>query len=464
MRVYRVILVVAMLVFAGNVMGMGKSDGTKEEVKSSLSKESAAPAKVEAKACPETCTKPCCAKDAKDAKACPKTCTKPCCAKGAKDEAKAEVKPTDDELFVTVNGAKITQSKIDEKIKPQMDAQISRMKSMGRPVTDEVIKNMKERMTQRVLDMMIIEQLMGEKRKAHKIKVSAEDIQAEVEKMAKGRNIPMDKLADELSKFGMTIESLKEQVEKGMAFDKIIDIEAKAAGKGVTVSDEDIKKYYDENSKRYSSPEQVRASHILIKTEGLDEAGKAAAKTKIDALLKEARAGGDFAAMAKANSEDPGSKDKGGEYTFPKGQMVPAFEKAAFSLEVGKVSDVIETRFGYHIIKLSEKIAADNKSLEDVKDEIKKNLEKSGRSTFSRGYIEKLKSDAKIVWAEGKKPAAKPMTPGMRPPGAARPGAARPGAARPGATRPGAARPGAARPGAPRPSAVGAGDKKAVSK
>ena len=137
MRVYKVVLVVAMLVFAGNVMGMGKSDGTKEEVKSSLSKESAAPAKVEPKACPTTAKdaslKACddakaaktCPLGAKEAISCPTDAKKACCPVAAK--AKAEVKAVD-ELIVTVNGIKITQATIDKKIKPRMDAQIKQMK------------------------------------------------------------------------------------------------------------------------------------------------------------------------------------------------------------------------------------------------------------------------------------------------------------------------------------------------
>ena len=176
MRVYRVILVVAMLVFAGNAMGMGKSDGTKKDVKSSISKETAVPAKVKAKACGPNCTKPCCAKDAKkDHKhEHPADAKKGCC--GTCGGSKAVAKPGADELFVTVNGIKITQSVIDKKIQPQIDAQVKRMAAMGRPADEAMLKGMKEQMTQRTLDMMIIEQLMNEKRQLHKIKVSDAEV------------------------------------------------------------------------------------------------------------------------------------------------------------------------------------------------------------------------------------------------------------------------------------------------
>ncbi|HEG44363.1 MAG TPA: hypothetical protein ENH94_09970 [Phycisphaerales bacterium] len=496
MKVYRVILVVAMLVFAGNAMGMGKSDGTKEEVKSSLSKESAAPAKVETKACPTTCTKPCCAKDAKvdakkshghshsteskDAKACPTTADKThvcstdekkaCCPADAKAAAKpevkavkAEVKPAVDALFVTVNGVKITQSKIDEKIKPQVDAQLKRMADMGRPATEEMINGMKTQMTQRVLDIMIIEQLMGEKQKTHKIKVSKEEVQAEIEVIAKGRDIPMDKLENELSKYGMTMASLAEQVEMGLSFDKVINVEAKAAGKDVTVSDEDAKKFYDENATQFSSPEQVKASHILAGGRGVKDEDRSKLKVKIEEVAQKLKAGGNFEDLAREHSDCPSSADGGDLKSFfdntgriigGRGGMDAKFTEAAFALKVGQVSGIVETPFGYHIIKLSEKIAAVTKTFDEVKDTIKTNLEQKSRGTFSRDFIEKLKTDATIVWAEGKEPTPRSAMPRSDARTRRPPSAARPSVTKASVTKANAAK----------ASAAGAGDEKAVSK
>ena len=410
MKVYKVILVVAILVLAGNAMGMGKSDGTKKKVKSSLSKESAAPAKVDAKAA----------------------------AKPEVKAVKAEVKSTGDELFVTVNGVKITQSKIDEKIKPQMDAQLKRMKDKGQPATEEMIKSMKEQMFQRMLEPMIIEQLMGERQKAHKIKVSKKEVQAEVEKLAKARDVPMDQLESELAKYGMTVESLSKQVEMGLSFDKVIDAEAKAAGKSVTANDEDVKKFYDENATQFSSPEQVRASHILAGGRGVKDEDRPKLKVKIEEVAQKLKAGGNFEDLAREHSDCPSSADGGdlksffdntGRIVGGRGGMDAKFTEAAFALKVGQVSGIVETPFGYHIIKLSEKIEAETKTFDEVKDAIKTMLEQTSRGTFSREYIEKLKTDATIVWVEGKKPAPRPAMPGpgagtRRPPSAARPSAA----------------------------------------
>src|SRR5260370_23096101 len=130
----------------------------------------------------------------------------------------------------------------------------------------------------------------------------------------------------------------------------------------VNVTDADVKKFYDDNPAKFEQPEMVRASHILLGTKDqssgtdLSDDQKKAKRKQIDDILKRARDGEDFAKLAKEYSEDPGSKDKGGEYTFPRGQMVPEFEAAAFSLKTNQVSDVVTTQFGYHIIKLSEKL------------------------------------------------------------------------------------------------------------
>src|SRR5258708_27778380 len=124
----------------------------------------------------------------------------------------------------------------------------------------------------------------------------------------------------------------------------------------------------------------ARASHILWGTKDqssgteLTEDQKAAKRKQVDAILKRARDGEDFAKLAKDYSEDPGSKDKGGEYTFPHGQMVAEFDAAAFSLNTNQISDIVTTQFGYHIIKLLEKIPAKKVDLAKVAPEVKESL------------------------------------------------------------------------------------------
>jgi len=134
----------------------------------------------------------------------------------------------------------------------------------------------------------------------------------------------------------------------------------------------EVKKYYEDNIDQYSMPEQVRASHILLKTEGKDEAE---AKKQAEELLAKVKGGADFAELAKKFSEDEGSRDRGGDLDFfGREQMVPEFSEAAFSLEPGQVSDLVKSNFGYHIIKVAEKRPASTRPFEEVRTQIEDQL------------------------------------------------------------------------------------------
>ena len=120
-----------------------------------------------------------------------------------------------------------------------------------------------------------------------------------------------------------------------------------------TVTGQQIERSYNDNIQQYSTPEQVRASHILLKTEGKDDA---AVKKQAEDLLAQIKKGASFEELAKKNSQDEASAAKGGDLDFfNKGQMVPEFDKAAFSLPLGQLSDLVKTSFGYHIIKVTER-------------------------------------------------------------------------------------------------------------
>ena len=153
---------------------------------------------------------------------------------------------------------------------------------------------------------------------------------------------------DEMKDYVVDQAKLKEKYEADSTYQKL---EATGA-----------EHYYD----------KVRARHILISTvdaerQPLSEEKKAEAKKKAEEILAKAKAGEDFAELAKTYSEDPGSKDNGGEYTFGRGEMVAEFEETAFALEPGQISDLVETKFGYHIIKLEEKIASTAEQVEEAK-------------------------------------------------------------------------------------------------
>ena len=146
----------------------------------------------------------------------------------------------------------------------------------------------------------------------------------------------------------------------------LIDVEGLRAKTIVPAAD--IEREYNNNSEQYTTPEQVRASHILLKTEGKDDA---AVKAKAEELLKQARGGADFAELAKKNSEDEASAKNGGDLDyFGRGRMVPEFDQAVFVMQPGTISDLVKTQYGYHIIKLVDKKNATTRPLTEVRQQL----------------------------------------------------------------------------------------------
>ena len=149
-------------------------------------------------------------------------------------------------------------------------------------------------------------------------------------------------------------------------------VDMQAIRNKITISPDDIKRGYEDKAQQYATPEQVRASHILLKTQGKDDA---AVKKQAEDLLAKAKSGADFGKLASQYSEDDASKVKAGDLDFfSKGQMVPEFDKAAFSLKVGEISDLVKSQYGYHIIKVTDKKAATKKTLDEVRAQIEDEL------------------------------------------------------------------------------------------
>ncbi len=162
------------------------------------------------------------------------------------------------------------------------------------------------------------------------------------------------------------------------------------------VSDADLQGYYTAHQAQFTVKEQVKVRHILIAVPaGADAKAASAAKAKAEDLLKQIKAGGDFADLAQKNSDDPGSKTQGGELGFlDRGRTVPEFDKTAFSLSPGQTSDVIKTQFGYHILQVEAKNTAHVKPLSEVRGEILPVLEQQRASTAEQSFASQLVADA----------------------------------------------------------------------
>jgi len=166
----------------------------------------------------------------------------------------------------------------------------------------------------------------------------------------------------------------------------------------VTITDDQARAFYKDHGDDFKTPEMIRVRHILIKTESsASEEEKKKAKLKAEEVLKKLKAGEDFSKLASEVSEDPGTKDKGGELDFfPRGTMIPAFEEVAFALKPGEISGPVETEYGYHLIKMEEKKTAILEPYEKIKANVKEQALQEMRKTAITNFVEKSMKNAGV--------------------------------------------------------------------
>lgn len=200
------------------------------------------------------------------------------------------------------------------------------------------------------------------------------------------------KFVQGLKEQGYTEATLREELRSQLLTEGIYD-KVTAAAK---VTDADVKSYYAKNKANYSVPESRAVRHILVKT-----------KAEADRIRAELVSGGDFAALAKANSLDPGSKDQGGKLTVSKGQTVAPFDKAAFSLDTNEVSEPVKTQFGYHIIQPLAAVKAGSVTpLSQVQDQIRTQLVSQKKNDAVNDWVAKVEKEykGKVQYAVGFEP------------------------------------------------------------
>ena len=214
------------------------------------------------------------------------------------------------------------------------------------------------------MQQLIRQALYDQQAKLMKVSVAAKDVDAEVDKqyndLLSKNKITEDQLKTYLQGQGKTLESFKKEMRDSIEMQLRDKALRDAVVGNIEPTDDELMAYFEKNISKYTQPEQVRASHILVAD--LDTANK---------VLDELNNGADFAELAKKYSTDTGTKDKGGDLGwFGRGQMVKEFEDAAFSLKVGEVSQPVKTQYGYHIIKVTDHKDAHTPNLADVKTKV----------------------------------------------------------------------------------------------
>ena len=306
-----------------------------------------------------------------------------------------------DKVAVTVDGVNITEGDLHELIKPQLDVIAAQAKQLPPSMLDQYKKQLREQ----GLEQLIRSTLLDQKVKGANIVVTNDEVVTKIREIVSNSPtlLSIEEVKKQIEQYGRDFEKVKQDVRTGLLRNRFMEMQWK--GK-TDVTEDEAKKYYDQNPKRFEMPEQIRASHILIKFDTPESstdpnAAKAKAKAKIEGLLKQIREGADFAELAKANSVCPSAPDGGDLGFFPRGKTTPAFGKVAFELKVGQVSDIVETEYGYHIIKVTDHKDAGVVSFEQAKADIISQLTEEKQAKFVEDYINSLKANANIVFPVG---------------------------------------------------------------
>jgi len=287
------------------------------------------------------------------------------------------------DVLARVNGEKIERWEFDNAVK-RMEARA------GGPVPpdkrDEVLRG--------ILDQLVAYHLLAQESRARKLPILDADVDARLAEIRK--SFPTaEAFTQGIAAQGLTLDQLKAQAKTGLEVAKIIDTEVNSK---VAVQDAEVATYYQQNLERFKQGDSVHAAHILIgMPQNATPEQKTEAKTKAATVLKTIKAGGDFATLARASSQDTGSAQNGGDLGFfPKGQMTPAFESAAFKLKPGTVSALVETPFGFHIIKVMERRGPRTAPFAEASGQIKEFLMQGQREQKLEQFVDQIKAKGKV--------------------------------------------------------------------
>jgi peptidyl-prolyl cis-trans isomerase C len=286
-------------------------------------------------------------------------------------------------VLARVNGEAVTKADFDRAVQA-LEARA------GGPIPPE----QRDQVLRGVLDQLIGYKVLAQETRARNLAIPDAEVDARIAQI-RGQFPSEADFTQMLAQRKLTLEQVKSDARQDMAISKLI--EGEIASK-VAVKPEQVTDFYTKNPDQFKQGESVRASHILISVpKDADAATKAQARAKAEQVLKDVKAGGDFAALAKQHSADPGSAANGGDLGFfQQGQMVGPFNDVAFGLPPGAISDLVETDFGFHIIKVAEKKGGRTIPLEEVRPQVEQYLEQRNRQEQTEVFVNGLKMKGKI--------------------------------------------------------------------
>lgn len=295
------------------------------------------------------------------------------------------VKPVPAELppvLARVNGDEITRAEFEQNVK-NLEGRAGRQ--LPAEQRDEVYRGL--------LDEMVAVRLLQQEVTRRQLTVDNARLEAAMKQLRS--QFPTEAAFKQaLVAQKMSLDDLRQEARQNLL---VTDMLEQEVAKQIDVKPSDVSAFYEKNPDRFQQPEAVRASHVLVLLpQGADDAARTAARAKAEMVLKKARAGADFAALARAHSDDA-SKARGGDLGFfPKGQMVPAFDAAAFALQPNQISDIVETPFGFHVIKVAERRPARTVPFAEAAPQIEQFLKQEQQQQKTRAFVNQLKAKGKV--------------------------------------------------------------------
>ncbi len=289
-------------------------------------------------------------------------------------------------LVAKVNGTAILGKELENRIQIELAP-------LGNPEWHKLRTDFQRELISESMATLIGAELIYQDALSQGIRVGPQEVEESFQKVANSfaTEVEMDQV---LSSQGMNREGLKKEVERSMVVDQYIE---KVISPRAKVSDEELRQYYQQQPEQFRHPDLYRTSHVLVMV--ADQAGEekeTIARAKAEGLLKRAQSGEDFATLAKEHSEDVTS-ERGGDVGFTREkQLAPEYEKAAMALDIGEISGLVRSQFGYHVIKLTGRKKAGLSSFDEIRDQLRQFLEDQKTEEQLAEHVEKLRSRATI--------------------------------------------------------------------
>lgn len=295
-----------------------------------------------------------------------------------------------DESIVTVNGQSLTRGEMNE----ELDMITASPEFSSLPPDQAAM--VRQQLETRVMERYISQQLLTTAAESENIEVSDEEIDEFLDeiRLTLPEGITLETIMEDRN---IPLEKLRRDIGADIRIRKLLESKTASVAE---VSEEQIAAFYESNKEMFSTPESIQARHILISVDpDADEETVTAAREKADSIRQALLDGeAEFDTAAQEHSDCPSGQRGGDLGLFSRGQMVPEFEKAAFSQEIEAIGDIVQTQFGFHIVQVTAKQAEEEASYENVKEEIGEQLMMQQRQNTIQSYLEKLREAATITY------------------------------------------------------------------